>query len=339
MGKILIYTNLTGSTNVVDVESYMKYCPHEYTFDTVYYNHCRHDHSQYDRVFALVDTSCDIVSEEFKQDLLAKVKTLHNKKATIVLCNFWESRSQILKTGYTDLLKDYDYTVWDGANTYFWFKMYERYHNSTFKFNHTLKPYDFLYLNKTQRKHRDLLFDELINKNLLSNSLYSYHHRGITLNPEYESQPHRKGYPKYGADRDIFEKPYNETVFNIVSETSVDESFITEKLWKPIIAKQIFIVHGKAHYLNAIKQLGFQTYHDFIDEGYDSMGNFDQRTSAIVSLCKNIKGINHLELYYNSESVRNHNFKTFFSKEMLERAIVKDINSLFELVDSSKVSS
>ena len=334
MGKILIYTNLTGSTNVIDVESYLKYSGYDFIFDNIYYNHCRHDHSQYDRVFALIDTSCHVVSDEFKQDLLQKVKTLNNKNTTIVLCNFWESRNQILQTEYVELLKDYEYTIWDGSTTYFWFKMYERYKNYKFEFHHTHKNYDFLYLNKTRRSHRDLLFDKLTKENVLSNSLYSYHHRGIKLNPDYEIEQYKNYYPRYGADRDIYEKSYNETIFNIVSETSIEETFITEKVWKPIIAKQLFIIHGKHHYLKHLKNLGFKTYGDFIDESYDNFESVEQRTDAIIKLCSELKGIDHTELYANTQEIREYNQKIFFSKEHLQNAIKETINDLLKLVDS-----
>ena len=334
MGKILVYTNLTGSTNVTDVESYLQYSGHDFIFQNIYHNHCRHNHSQYDRVFALIDASCHVVSDEFRQDLLRRVKILYNKNTKIVLFNFWESRNQILHTEYVELLKDYNYAIWDGSTTYFWFKMYERYKNHKFDFNHTYKNYNFLYLNKTQRNHRDLLFDELMKENILSNSLYSYHHRGIKLNPDFEIKQYKNFYPEYGADRDIYEKPYNETVFNIVSETSVDELFITEKTWKPIIAKQLFIVHSKTNFLNDIKKLGFKTYNDLIDETYDTIPNLKEKTSAIVSLCKSLKNVNHLELYYNSQNIREHNLSTLFSQEKLHQAIKNNFNELFKLVDN-----
>ena len=82
------------------------------------------DHSKYDKVFALIDTGCIVVSDEFKKDLVHKVETLANKGVRIVLCNFWESEDQILKTDYPYLLRDYDFDVWHGGTTYFWYHIF-----------------------------------------------------------------------------------------------------------------------------------------------------------------------------------------------------------------------
>jgi DnaJ-class molecular chaperone len=74
---------------------------------------------------------------------------------------------------------------------------------------------------------------------------------GEKLKKEYELPwVDQENYPDMGHDQEIYELPYNHSAYNIVSETLINEEvFITEKIWKPIIAQQIFVVHGRQHYL------------------------------------------------------------------------------------------
>lgn len=44
--------------------------------------------------------------------------------------------------------------------------------------------------------------------------------------------------------------------------------YIDEKLWRPMLAKTPFIVQGPQNFLTNLKKLGFKTFSDFWDEGY-----------------------------------------------------------------------
>lgn len=334
MGKILVYTNLTTSTDVVAVEKYLGFSDYDFEFETIYYNHAMHDHSNYEKVLALIDTSCKIVSDEFKIDLVRKVRTMVAKNIQIVLCNFWESKNQIMATQYPAILKDFQFDVWHGDMTYFWFIMQDRYSSTDLNFDHSEKKYDFLYLNKAQRPHRDLLFDSLIKQNILDRSLYSYHSRGLTLDKRYEVPKYKEKYPRYGADGDIYEKTYNHTNFSLVSETSVDEMFMTEKIWKPIIARHPFVVHAKAGFLKQLQTLGFKTFTGHIDERYDAKQSLKERTEDIVMLCRSLKNKSHTNLYEVTQDIRDHNYKTFFDSKILRFHVNNSLRRFLEFADS-----
>lgn len=66
--------------------------------------------------------------------------------------------------------------------------------------------------------------------------------------------------------------------------------FITEKMARPLLLKHPFIATGSHGYLSALRSLGFQTFHPFIDESYDSEEDDDKRLDMIVAeterLCK-----------------------------------------------------
>lgn len=66
---------------------------------------------------------------------------------------------------------------------------------------------------------------------------------------------------------------YMDTYLNIVTETNAwDEfdQFWSEKTWRPILNCQPFIYFGPYKSLEKLRNLGFKTFHPFIDESYDN---------------------------------------------------------------------
>ena len=94
---------------------------------------------------------------------------------------------------------------------------------------------------------------------------------------------------------------------NIVTETSFEDNelFISEKVLKPIIGYQPFIVFGGLNYLKELKNLGFKTFNSVWDESYDEIEDFELRYDAIIKLILDLnkKTIEELNEIY--KSVKN----------------------------------
>ena len=172
---------------------------------------------------------------------------------------------------YPKEIKEVKCLQWTGGTSWFWWYMYDKHLNNKLQFNHDNKKHEFLYLNKQPREHRVKLYNKLLGENVLSNSLYTFQglNPPVKLKKEYELPwVDADNYPKYGKDQDLYEKPYNDSVYSLVSETNDNEHevFMTEKIWKPIIAQHVFIVHGNHLYLQKLRELGFRTFVDYFDE-------------------------------------------------------------------------
>ena len=76
---------------------------------------------------------------------------------------------------------------------------------------------------------------------------------------------------------------YLETYFNVVSETwPADPSFfVTEKIFKPIVNLQPFIVCGLPGVLKYLKERGYETWGDWFVEDYDETQGVKQRMYAV----------------------------------------------------------
>ena len=75
-----------------------------------------------------------------------------------------------------------------------------------------------------------------------------------------------------------------DALWNIVTETVFyyDKLHLTEKIFKPIVMKQPFMLLAAPGNLAYLKSYGFKTFDGIIDESYDSIQDPDQRIEAVV---------------------------------------------------------
>jgi len=111
-------------------------------------------------------------------------------------------------------------------------------------------------------------------------------------------------------------KLFLNSCINIVTETSFSSNsiFISEKIIKPILCFQPFLVLGPQYYLKELKKLGYKTFSEFWDESYDEIKSGAQRYFAIEKIIlelnnKTIEEIN--ELYQKTKNICIYNRKVF----------------------------
>jgi hypothetical protein len=306
-----------------------------------YYTLHNFDFKKYHRKIALLDIKPAnyryAKNLEFTVELKRRINFLKQNNFKIIVSCPWESaenfqNSNLFPTGYKNEF------LWHGQQSWFWFYMVIKHIKNNLSFDHSNKKYDFLYLNKQPRPHRVKLYEKLIQNNCLKNSLYSFTDYKTPLNPVYELPwiDVKQKYPDYGFDQDIYEKPYNETGCSIVSETNDNNTdvFMTEKIWKPIIAGHVFIVHGNYQYLKKLRELGFKTFESVFDESYDNIQNPNKRIDALAELIQKLKGSDWEEIYKQTEDIREHNRKTFWTKNYLSNLVNKELLRWFEFVDN-----
>ena len=307
-----------------------------------YYSLHNYDLDSYDRRFAIIDVrpanSRLQNNTEFHKELKRRCELLHSQGFIFIKSNPWESLENIT------YLNDYpaieiEHVKWTGGVSWFWYYMYNKHKDKTFNFDHSDKKYDFLYLNKMQRQHRTKLYNKLSSKGILGKSLYTnWPDRKL---PEDYELPWAKDYPQYGMDQEIYEKPYNDTACSIVSETNDNdhEVFMTEKIWKPIIAQHIFVVHGNYLYLQKLKDMGFKTFNNYFEEVYDLDRDPNIRIDTIVDVCDRLRDAPWQDIYLQSKALRKYNHDHFFNPEKLSAEINKTLNLFLEFADTRQVSS
>jgi hypothetical protein len=166
----------------------------------------------------------------------------------------------------------------------------------------------YLNLNRIPRVHRIYLLAELLKADLFDKGLNSYNLRS---NPSYKVEQYFNyvigAYdPKLITYAQRLFKNESEVVdvdttnnlagninldicartfVYLTTETLVDPGtlFISEKLWKPIIVGQPFILLGGNGVLQYIKSLGFKTYSEWFDESYDTATSLKEKINIIIN--------------------------------------------------------
>lgn len=186
------------------------------------------------------------------------------------------------------------------------------------------KPYKFLFLNGRMRPHRKYLLERFALDGLLEQSLWSCldardgasrkislmhddQNLMLTVRPvrylpvdyEVDTYANRIDLPappeafvkNHLFNRDwgeIYIKPeqYIDTYFSVVTETVFDypHSFRTEKIWKPMVMCQPWIAVANAGYYRDMRNLGFRTFGNLIDESFDHIENSQSRIEKIAAV-------------------------------------------------------
>ena len=118
---------------------------------------------------------------------------------------------------------------------------------------------------------------------------------------------------------------FNESFLHIVTETNYwnRRKHLTEKIFKPIILKQPFVLVGCAYNLEYLKSYGFKTFNTWWDESYDNIENDIDRMHAIGHTLKQICSYSLPELeemLKDMEETLNYNHNLFFSRDFINSA-------------------
>lgn len=89
---------------------------------------------------------------------------------------------------------------------------------------------------------------------------------------------------------------YQDSYFNFVLESfiNIDGSggqSMTEKTFKPILYCQPFICVAEHHHLKHLRELGYHTFDNIIDESYDDIENTQERFEAVMGLAQDLASI------------------------------------------------
>ena len=368
MQRNFILTDVMKTGDHIGIESFINMhsmSDQEFVLTAEYYMLHHYDLDAFDRKFAIIDTT--VGNETFKdrtdfnEELRRRCNLLHSQGFVFIKASPWESSENVSKTKlYPEI--DIDHIKWTGDVSWFWNLMFHKHNKERPNVSHDHngsywhKIHDFLYLNKETREHRVKLYQKLIQEDILNNSIHTF----INMDPprrlpkKYELPGiDPENYPRWGKDQDIYGLPYTDTVCSIVSETNDNdfEVFMTEKIWKPIMAQHVFVVHGNYLYLQKLREMGFKTFGNYFDESYDLQKDADVRIDKLVSLCKQLRALcddgtdvergnkKWHDIYMQTQSLRKHNYDTFFNKDKLSLQINKTLNLFLEFADSSQVSS
>jgi hypothetical protein len=194
-------------------------------------------------------------------------------------------------------------------------------------------------LQKRPRAHRIWMFKELVDNNLLNDGLNSMnslpwestYYMGKLMDkipydriskllpmlpPTTENNSEELAIFE-DQDSGKYQMRFNEDIMldtwvSVISEASFGEDtcFISEKSFKPIAGMHPFIIFGNKRSLHYLRELGYKTFHPYIDESYDELECWE-RLDAIIDALKKIKSIpmeERLEWYAGMKEILEFNY-------------------------------
>jgi len=193
---------------------------------------------------------------------------------------------------------------------------------SSYLYEHNLANQTFHYNSTTDFHKNNLGLDKL-------SELYGATALSQTMNL-LKNSPITKDkvcYPIVEQHHNCYQE-YNNFLIEIVCETYYNGNtfYPTEKTWRPIMLSTPFIVQGPQWYLHRLRDLGFQTFDRWWDEGY-SEDPADHQPHEIVKVIDFLAKKDILELndmYKEMKPVLTHNRKRFMELTSKDFEIFKD---------------
>jgi hypothetical protein len=199
--------------------------------------------------------------------------------------------------------------------------------------------FGFNCLNNGTQVHRILLGYQLYQRRLLDQVMFTQNNQGplnaLILDTFPNMEEYKKLLPIQLPDTNdttsknafqnaknlapyVYHYSHQNSYCNIVTESETDGfpyqlplEIITEKSYKPFVAKQVPIMLAGRGHIAYLKSLGFEMMEDLLPSNYDYMWT-DQKISAIVDVVA--RGTDFIkEFYIDHMREINHNHKLWFS--------------------------
>ena len=203
--------------------------------------------------------------------------------------------------------------------------------------NTDIRSKKFTCLNRVDKPFRRLFAATLVEHGLVDDAYFSYTDRKYQV--EYETRDSDTGNwdtwdhtvlekftPPYRCD-DLQDYEHNshklidtrffqEAYYNVIVETHINNLFLTEKTFKPILNLQPFVIVGASGSLQLLHELGYKTFGDYIDESYDNIEDPEQRLRQCLHTVEQISRMSHSEHMVDQHDMRKillHNQQHFLS--------------------------
>ena len=117
---------------------------------------------------------------------------------------------------------------------------------------------------------------------------------------------------------------YNNSYYSLVCETRGERyPFLTEKTAKPLLAKRIFVIFGSKGYLQGIKNIGFETFSDILDESYDLIDDPETRWNKAWEQIEFLIDQDPVLLYKKVDNILEHNYNLMINNAWMQETVTK----------------
>jgi len=191
--------------------------------------------------------------------------------------------------------------------------------------------YFFICMNNLPRHHRCFLFDTIFRLRLDSISALTWHQPDTEYSWQYwkpeqlllSDRTYINHSMSNQMDKNLVSsihgvpEEFFSSLFSVVSESSVEHIFITEKTAIPLLLGQPFLIQGAVGFHNYLKILGFELYDEIFNYDFDSEPDHQKRTLMMLDNLEFLKTKDYKDLYNKTyqKAVRNRKRAIEISKD------------------------
>lgn len=215
----------------------------------------------------------------------------------------------------------------------------------------TQRQYKISCLNRFPSVHRVYLFYLLRSKSYYNQSLTSFYGlrnpyvpedtgtKESISNPMYDALPndirqnikelnmYKESIPgdhAWNNDHTFNHPAYLDTYLNIVTESTANYPFFSEKICKPLASGQLLLLVDGQHSIEILRQFGFDLFDDFFNNhSYDQSIEFMSRIDNMLILLDSI--YNDIELYFKSNYKRIIENRKLFLSESFRNNLLRPL--------------
>lgn len=128
----------------------------------------------------------------------------------------------------------------------------------------------------------------------------------------------------------------------IVTETDFykDKLHLTEKVFKPIVAGQPFLLLAGRGNLAYLREYGFKTFGDYWDESYDTIADPSERVGAVVKIIEDLSNLTHTQqqnMRKDMQPIIEHNFNHLFF-DVRQQVVAELTNNIAQALKSQDIA-
>lgn len=202
-------------------------------------------------------------------------------------------------------------------------------------------------MNRTPNWHRILFYNAVVEKPWLSKISYTfgnhghgkrYEHAYNFLQPdeiaEFESKRHYLPFTLIDLDKEdttdigVGHPAWSTHTFNLVTESAMDNTLLSEKTAKPFIAKMIPVILGPRNTARHLQEAGLDMFEDIVPwHTWDDLPEPRQRIAKVVEFLDSFLDQDLVAIYHANKHRVDRN-KEFFHSEQFRSNITKDMLKL-----------
>jgi len=117
----------------------------------------------------------------------------------------------------------------------------------------------------------------------------------------------------------------------IVPETIIDRTHLTEKVFKPIVMHQPFILMSGYKSLDYLRQYGFKTFNTCWDESYDLIIDNNERLTKVIDTINKLNDLSETEyalVISKAREIAEYNHKLFYSDKFTDKVYKELLQNL-----------